>query len=59
MALDQRIRAIWDEVDADNPDKSTAWVGQMTADRAGVSYDRVFDALERTARTPNTQQEGR
>ena len=53
-ATDERILAAWSEIDTENPDKSTPWVASMVADRCGVEYDRVFDALTREA-----QREGR
>jgi hypothetical protein len=33
--------AVWDE----NDEKSTEWLIAMTADRCGISYDQVVDAL--------------
>lgn len=48
-ATDTRILEAWAEIDGEYPDKSTEWVASMVADRCGVEYGRVFDALTREA----------
>jgi len=46
-STDERILAIYNEVEDEFSDKSTEFVFQMTADRANVEYGRVIDALSR------------
>lgn len=54
---DAAILAVWGDVEAENADHSTMYVIQMTADRAGVSYERVVDALGRRAKATGIMDE--
>lgn len=47
---DKRILEAWAEIDGEYPDKSTPWIASMVAERCGVEYGRVFDALSREAK---------
>lgn len=47
LKIDDEFSAAWDEF---GDDKSTEFLITITADRCGVSYGRVVDALERIAK---------
>lgn len=51
LNLDQRIRATFDFANNEFAGRSLAFIASIVADRVGVSYGRVFDALERTRPT--------
>ena len=46
MTVEQkRIMQVWDDIEEDQPDRSTEYMMQATAERAGVPYDTMLDAL--------------
>jgi hypothetical protein len=47
VKIDNEFHAAWEEF---GDDKSTEFLITITADRCGVSYGRVVDALERMAK---------
>jgi hypothetical protein len=47
VKIDDAFHAAWEEF---GDDKSTEFLITITADRCGVSYGRVVDALERQAK---------
>lgn len=47
LKIDDAFSEAWDEF---GDDKSTEFLITITADRCGVSYGRVVDALERVAK---------
>lgn len=41
----ERILQAWDEAEEEFPDNSTEFLAAIVADRIGVEYSDVFDAL--------------
>lgn len=41
----QQILQAWDDAEETFPDNSTEFLASIVADRLGIEYSRVFDAL--------------